>query len=1424
MSDSTTVPGLPPAGGPSQRPSAPLPPPPVPDHELLCRIGRGAYGEVWLARSVTGAFRAVKIVHRQSFDHDRPFEREFEGILKFEPISRRHDSQMDILHVGRGQDCFYYVMELADDQATGGQINPEHYTPRTLKSDVLFRSRLPFEECVQIGVALATALQYLHENGLVHRDVKPSNIIFVNGVPKLADIGLVTGVDATRSYVGTEGFAAPEGSGTPEADLYSFGKVLYEISTGKDRQEFPELPTQLRELPDRDGLMELNAVIAKACRHDPKDRYVSAAAMRADLELLQSGKSLARLHRTEAQLRFVRRAGAVVTALAALIAAGWLWQARQTHLVRGLVNEKTRLVAEKTKLADTNARLAEENRKRLVRLDVANGVRLMDADDYSGALLSLAEALRLVTNNPSEESIHRIRIQQILGQSPRLVQVISHEFTNREEVVASSAFSPDGRRIATATAKGNVRIWDSESGRLLVGPQDLGDWPRFLRYSHDGRRLMASSHSEESFMRWGTRNDFAAVLDAATGLELWRRITNAQCVAFSPDDRWLAVGRANFGIEVYDASDGRRILELNGHTNTVTKLTFARDGASLASASLDQTVRLWSVPTGELIGRPINHEQAVDWLAFSQDARRLATAEIDTNSVKTCFVHTWETTTGSEVGPPIPMPRVFGLFFDPATGRRLVVVSTENWTSILDAETHLPVCPRLTLETSVASCVAFSPDGRLIALGGGNNTVRIWDLETGQPATPRLQHRNWITSIHFDPDGRRLLTTSYDGTAKVWDLTALAEGMRQLELDGNIVGYAAPIFPFALSGDGKRLLLSTEENYLRLVDLEKLEEESAPMPSPDGLRMYAISMHDSGHQWASALGGCSIGENKSPWNVGLWREEEGKVRETALQHPESVRFVQFSSDGARVWTWCCDHRLRSWQTADGRLLDQREISGGVAEMLRMSANGEWAVIATQELIPRLFDLRKPGSLDDGAALPGASSGTISAAFSPDGTRLAAVGLDAHLHVWDLHTRQELLPAISPGGALHWTEWSPDGHRLLTAGVLATVGVWDAATGRPAIAPMELGRLCVDVAHYSPDGRFIVARSDDHLVRAWDASNSDPITPILHHGSEVRAAVMTKNNQLVTVSDPAIVRVWDVRESTLPVSVISDYARLADGDTQSSAKLVDLLHALHTNHPSLFTVTDDQLRRWHRQQMPAPRSLALLEAGEFHLQRLAKLSPADPWVKQQQTRFQALRIPPRDPATPTNLLDLTSVYTHSLDMPPDQEFQNLPRGIQEFGGTAFDVRGLIFLEKVESGERPTWGSLSSVSNLLLARRCRQIHFLQATDRENGKEGEEVARWVIHYADGSVREWPVLYGEHVRDWCWSKKDPREARQAVIAWEGKPTPILAVSGNDGVESVRLYKATWINPQPNVEITHLDFVLGKTRLRPFVVAITAE
>src|SRR5439155_12269481 len=163
-----------PAATPVARGSPPSVPPAIPDHELIRPIGRGSYGEVWLARNVMGTYRAVKIVYRCSFESDQPFDREFRGIQNFDPISRTHESQLNILHVGRNPESFFYVLELADDQTSGQKIDPEKYVPKTLKSELEQRGRLPVAECLRIGLALTTALSHLHKHGLVHRDIKPS--------------------------------------------------------------------------------------------------------------------------------------------------------------------------------------------------------------------------------------------------------------------------------------------------------------------------------------------------------------------------------------------------------------------------------------------------------------------------------------------------------------------------------------------------------------------------------------------------------------------------------------------------------------------------------------------------------------------------------------------------------------------------------------------------------------------------------------------------------------------------------------------------------------------------------------------------------------------------------------------------------------------------------------------------------------------------------------------------------------------------------------------------------------------------------------------------------------------------------------------------------------------------------------------------
>ena len=306
-------------------PMMPLQPPRIPDHEVLRCIGRGSYGEVWMALAVTGALRAVKVVRRADFEMERTFEREFEGIRSFEPISRSHPGLIDILHVGRNaEEGFYFcVMELADDRYNGRAIVPAEYEPRTLSSDKKETGTRDLDAVIEVGRRLAEALAHLHRHGLIHRDVKPSNVIFINGMAQLADIGLVA-ASGQRTYVGTEGFVPPEGPGTPQADMYSLGMVLYELSTGKDRLEFPALPDDLEGIGDRRKWRALNEVVCRACAPDPGDRYVAADEMAEDLRrVLDGGRA-----RPRGIWRYPGRWAAVAAAVALIVWGGQAWLGR----------------------------------------------------------------------------------------------------------------------------------------------------------------------------------------------------------------------------------------------------------------------------------------------------------------------------------------------------------------------------------------------------------------------------------------------------------------------------------------------------------------------------------------------------------------------------------------------------------------------------------------------------------------------------------------------------------------------------------------------------------------------------------------------------------------------------------------------------------------------------------------------------------------------------------------------------------------------------------------------------------------------------------------------------------------------------------------------------------------------------------------
>lgn len=445
----------------------------VPDHELISRIGQGSYGEVWLARNVMGTYRAVKIVYRSTFEHTRPFEREFNGIQKFEPISRSHDGLVDVLQVGRTDTYFYYVMELADDQTTGQQVQPDRYIPKTLRSELTQRGKLPPDVCLEIALSLTSSLGHMHQKGLIHRDIKPSNIIFVNGLPKLADIGLVAEQNEAKSFVGTEGFIPPEGPGTPQADIYSLGKVLYEICTGKDRHEFPALPTLLDAQPGQaTSLLELNAVFLKACHSDVKHRYENAAEMQHELLLLQSGRSVKRWRTIERRLDALGKIALVGASMTILILIAFLYARRQAQVQSNLRRQaEQQLYVSDMSVAERA--LAEGNIRRVDEI--------LDEYDRSGA-----RELRGF-------EYHYLR-QQCAGEQRWTLPVQTSK-------VFAVAYSPDGKMLLTGSSyleekdwSGELKLFDVDSRTELRNvPLRTRDGVRAVAFSNDGKLFASES-------------------------------------------------------------------------------------------------------------------------------------------------------------------------------------------------------------------------------------------------------------------------------------------------------------------------------------------------------------------------------------------------------------------------------------------------------------------------------------------------------------------------------------------------------------------------------------------------------------------------------------------------------------------------------------------------------------------------------------------------------------------------------------------------------------------------------------------------------------------------------------------------------------------------------------------------------------------
>ncbi len=284
--------------------------------------------------------------------------------------------------------------------------------------------------------------------------------------------------------------------------------------------------------------------------------------------------------------------------------------------------------------------------------------------------------------------------------------------------------------------------------------------------------------------------------------------TGFKCVTFSPDGkRLVSTGSGVNTVSVWDATSGKEILTIKGHTDQVRSVALSFDGQRIASTSDDKTVRIWDAMTGQAIHTLNGHTGVVFGVAFSRDGTRLASGSQD-NTVKI-----WDTTSGQELRT-LKGHRglVHGLAFSQdgtrlassATHRSIKIWDTANGQELRSLEGHQG------LATGLVYCVAFSPDGHSLASASFDQTVKLWDATTGQEKLTLKGHTGAVASVTFSPDGERLASASFDQKLKVWDAI---NGQELFTLDG----HTGSVWSVAFSPDGKRLA-SAGDNTIRFWD------------------------------------------------------------------------------------------------------------------------------------------------------------------------------------------------------------------------------------------------------------------------------------------------------------------------------------------------------------------------------------------------------------------------------------------------------------------------------------------------------------------------------------------------------------------------------------------------------------------------------
>jgi WD40 repeat protein len=969
--------------GPSQLPT-------IPDGTYTDReeIARGGLGRVLRAtdRSM-GRVVAIKELLPDSDIDEARFVREALVTGRLE-----HPSIVPVYEAGRwpsGEP--FYTMKLVSGRSLRDLVRE---TPA-------LSGRLAFMPHV---IDVAEALAYAHEKRVIHRDVKPANVIIGRfGETVVIDWGLAKDLQAPEQDAGGKGGASGEGEltqlgdviGTPaymapeqargeavdeRADVYSVGALLYFVLAGVAPHEPPagargdpagpeptgtDHVTRVAMRPpvplDARGLdvpRELAAIVEKAMARDPADRYPSAKELAADLKAFQTGRIVSAHHYTAWQLvsRWVRRnrvAVGVATIAAALLVLGGALGVKNVVAARDVAEAR----AHELILLQARASLAGDPTATVAWLKTYPA----EAPAWRDARALVAEALaRGVARDVWRLGAGAISALQV---------------------------SPDGERLAVIAGDGAVRVLEDGAWTVLGS---VGSTGGSLAFSPDGKSLAAGGNERKVMLFPG-------------GRVLGSHDDSVSLVAFSPDGGWVASTSTDRTVRLWPVAGGAPVV-LRGHELLTSGVAFSPDGARLATGGEDATIRVWDLATRTAV-KVLAADRAVIDLAFSPDGARLAVAARSGVSI-------WDVEQGE--GRPLggrTWGEAYGVAWHPSG--RLVTAGVDG---LAVWDVGQGSARWLAGHDGAVTSAALSPAGDVVYSGGADGAVRAWPQrppagvllrEGNQPggnaARPRASadgtrlaapgqdgtillhevngptrhlpgHEGAAREVVFAPDGSRLASLGQDRKVRVWDVASGASRV--------VAEVRTQAFRLRWSPDGRHLALTQGFEELDVFEAERGEarcvfrgrNDSASEFSPDGRSIAFVD----GYQLV----------------VG---ELEACATRRLTQHRGSVFGLAWSRDGRLVATASSDRSVGLVDAAGG---DARFLRGHEREVYAVHFSPDGKVLVSTGFAGgvRLWDPATGAPL---RVLRGHEKIVLHAAFSPDGALLATSGADDTVRIWDV---------------------------------------------------------------------------------------------------------------------------------------------------------------------------------------------------------------------------------------------------------------------------------------------------------------------------------------------------------------------------------------------------------------------------------------